>query len=52
VLEVNSVVETNPDILNSDPYGKGWIAVVEVADANAAVANLMSADDYEAETLD
>ena len=52
VLEVNSVVETNPDILNSDPYGKGWIAVVEVADAKAAVANLMSADDYEAETLD
>ncbi len=52
VVEVNSVVETNPDILNSDPYGKGWIAVVEVADADAAVAKLMSADDYEAETLD
>jgi glycine cleavage system H protein len=52
VTSVNSVAETSPEILNQDPYGKGWIAEVEVADAAAAVAKLMSADDYEAETLD
>lgn len=52
VVAVNSVAETSPEILNQDPYGKGWIAEVEVGDAAAAVARLMSADDYEAETLD
>lgn len=52
VVSVNSVVETNPETLNQDPYGKGWIAEVEVSNAESAVKSLMSADDYEAETLD
>ena len=46
VVAANSVVETNPDTINSDPYGAGWIADVKVSDAAAVVSSLLSADDY------
>ena len=45
VLEVNSDLEANPELVNSDPYGAGWIAVVELADA-AALDALMDAAAY------
>jgi glycine cleavage system H protein len=50
VSAANDAVETSPETLNSDPYGNGWIADVTVADANAAFAALMSADEYTAIT--
>lgn len=50
VVAANSVVETNPETINSDPYGAGWIADVRVADAAAAAQTLMSAADYQAIT--
>ena len=34
VLEVNPALEDNPELVNSDPYGEGWIIKVEVADAS------------------
>ena len=46
VVAANDAVETSPEILNSDPYGAGWIADVTVADANAAVSSLMDASAY------
>lgn len=52
VVAVNDVIETSPDTLNADPYGKGWIADVKVADAAHAVGSLMSADEYEALTAE
>ena len=45
VVEVNADLETSPELVNSDPYGAGWIAVVELADASALDA-LMDADAY------
>lgn len=42
----NSVAETAPDTLNTDPYGNGWIADVTVADADALCASLLTADAY------
>lgn len=48
VVANNSAVETAPETLNSDPYGNGWIADVEVADADAAVAGLLDASGYKA----
>jgi glycine cleavage system H protein len=30
VLEVNSKLEKNPDLVNSDPYGEGWLIKVQV----------------------
>lgn len=45
VLEVNSKLEASPDLVNTDPYGDGWMVKVKVADPSS-VHNLLSADDY------
>ena len=45
VMEVNSKIDTNPELVNKDCYGDGWLVKVTLtnpADVNA----LMSADDY------
>ena len=47
VLEVNSELNDNPELVNSDPYGKGWMVKVTIADV-AAVDTLLSAEDYKA----
>lgn len=52
VIAANDAAETSPDLLNSDPYGKGWIADVKVADAASTFAGLLSADEYEAATAE
>src|SRR4029077_781966 len=33
VLEVNAALESNPALINSDPYGEGWIYLLQVDDA-------------------
>ena len=45
VVEVNPELEANPELVNSDPYGAGWIALVEPADAGV-LESLMDADAY------
>jgi len=45
VLEVNAELDANPQYVNTDPYGKGWMIKMEIEDA-AQVAALMSAADY------
>ncbi len=45
VLEMNSGVETNPETVNKDPYGAGWMIKVKLSNT-AEVASLLSADDY------
>ena len=47
VLEVNSELNDNPELVNSDPYGKGWMVKVTLSDASQ-VDSLLSADDYKA----
>jgi glycine cleavage system H protein len=43
----NEGTETAPEILNSDPYGKGWIAEVSVeGDAQESIADLLDASAY------
>lgn len=49
VVEVNSDLTDEPDRLNSDPYGDGWIFVVELSDADE-LASLMDAAAYAALT--
>lgn len=46
IIEVNSELEANPESVNQDPYGKGWMIKMEVADV-AEVAALMDAAAYE-----
>ena len=47
VLEFNSELEDQPDLVNKDPYGKGWIIKVKVDD-EAQLDGLLSADAYKA----
>jgi glycine cleavage system H protein len=47
IVEVNAALADNPGLLNSDPYGKGWLIKVEVADASG-LDKLMDAKAYEA----
>jgi glycine cleavage system H protein len=43
VTAVNAALTANPEILNSDPYGQGWIAEVEVTGGEE---DLLSAQEY------
>ncbi|MBU6347179.1 MAG: glycine cleavage system protein GcvH [Actinomycetales bacterium] len=47
VVARNDGVETAPEVLNSDPYGQGWIADIQVENAQVAVANLLDAVAYQ-----
>ena len=49
VVEVNTVLEETPELVNQDPYGKGWYCVLELA-APDEVKNLMTAARYRAQT--
>jgi glycine cleavage system H protein len=46
VKEANGKLMDSPELLNKDPYGEGWIAVIEMSDLGEA-SSLMSADDYQ-----
>ncbi len=51
VLEVNHELETQPELVNSSPYDKGWI--IEIAISNMEeVGHLLSHDDYMAHIED
>jgi glycine cleavage system H protein len=45
VVEVNKALEDTSEVVNQDPYGKGWMVVLEVADPNEA-KRLMDAAAY------
>jgi len=45
VIEVNEALETEPELVNSDPYGDGWMIKVKISD-RSEIDGLMSADDY------
>lgn len=45
VVEVNTELEASPELVNSDPYGAGWIAVIELADPSS-VDSLLDAAAY------
>jgi glycine cleavage system H protein len=49
VTEVNDALEAAPELLNSDPYGAGWICRIEVSDPGE-LDGLMDADAYRALT--
>jgi glycine cleavage system H protein len=59
VVETNGDLLNSPELVNQDPYGRGWLAVLEVEDPDGARRSLRSAAEYmalakaqaEAETL-
>jgi glycine cleavage system H protein len=46
VLEVNADLEDQPELLNTDPYGKGWIIKLKISDS-ADLSTLLSAEEYQ-----
>jgi glycine cleavage system H protein len=48
IVEVNPEVEADPSLVNTDPYGKGWLFQLRVKDT-AEVAGLMDSADYQAQ---
>jgi glycine cleavage system H protein len=45
INEVNPALDKQPELVNSDPYGEGWMVKITMQDA-AAVDGLLSADSY------
>jgi glycine cleavage system H protein len=46
VMEFNEELSDSPEIINEDPYGKGWVAVLEIEDGSE-LNDLLDAADYE-----
>ena len=46
VVAVNKDLESQPELVNSDPYGKGWMIEIELLNSSPE-QNLLSADQYE-----
>ena len=45
ILELNEKLDTNPELVNKDPYGEGWMVKFK-PDVLSDVDTLLSADDY------
>ena len=45
VLEVNKDIDSDPESVNKDPYGKGWMIRIRMTN-EAEVSELLSVDDY------
>lgn len=45
ILEFNAALESNPDLVNKDPYGDGWIVKIKITDASQ-IDQLMDAESY------
>lgn len=46
VIELNNEIGSNPEVVNSDPYGKGWMIKVKITNPSD-LAGLLSAEDYQ-----
>jgi glycine cleavage system H protein len=44
IQEVNDEVQSKPETLNEDPYGKGWLLVIKPSNLQAELANIMDFD--------
>jgi glycine cleavage system H protein len=51
IIEVNDALEDEPELVNSDPYGDGWMFRMKVSDASE-LDGLLSPEDYEAQQED
>ena len=45
VIEINENIESAPELVNSDPYGEGWMIKIEINEASD-IENLLSAEAY------
>lgn len=47
IVEINEALLDSPEAINQDPYGEGWLFVIEPADAGQ-VSTLLNAEGYQA----
>ena len=47
VVEINSEMKDHPEVVNKDPYGKGWMVKIKITDP-AELKSLLTAEDYKA----
>ncbi len=47
ILEFNTELESDPQLVNTDPYEKGWMVKIKVTDSSG-LSDLLSAEDYQA----
>jgi glycine cleavage system H protein len=47
IVEVNGDLKDHPEVVNADPYGKGWMVVIELSEPKQ-LDGLMTASQYEA----
>lgn len=45
VLEVNTALDANPELVNSDPFGDGWMVKISISDTSE-LDELLSAENY------
>ena len=45
IIEINDKLESEPEFINSDPYGEGWIVKIKISDSTE-IDSLLSDDDY------
>jgi len=46
IIEINPALSNNPELVNNDPYGEGWMVKIEVNNAEE-INNLLGAEAYE-----
>jgi len=46
IIEVNEALKNSPDIINQDPYGKGWFVKIKIENKEE-INNLMSSEAYD-----
>ena len=49
IKAINDALEDDPELINNDPYGDGWLVRITIADASE-LDNLLTAEEYEALT--
>ena len=47
MVEVNEALKEKPELVNTDPYGDGWMVRVKLSDPSEFDELLMSAEEYE-----
>jgi glycine cleavage system H protein len=46
VIEVNPILEVSPEVINQDPYGNGWLAVIEPEEGKSNIKQLLGPQSY------
>jgi glycine cleavage system H protein len=46
IVEVNSMLQDSPELINQDPYGEGWMVVLQVEELKRELGKFLDAETY------